>query len=250
MRVLLEAGADPNAASRGRTPLSAAVLHGETGMVATLLEHGALPDTIYRDAAPLHVAAGRGLLSECRLLVQHGADVSLLSTRYGTPLHVAVRLNHQFIARFLVEAGARYDLLNADGAMCPNPLPLILKGESVTFVAAKAGRAHLIELFLSNSITVRRGSGLELHNKFKYGECALCEPHEGLTPLHIAARNNADEVVGLLLKKFPRLATLRNTDGKSPLFFLKPSLRKSARRQVFFLHAPSPAVISVRFYPS
>lgn len=116
VRVLLEAGADPNAIARGRTPLSVAVLHGEIAIVEALLEHGAHPDTQCRDAAPLHVAAGRGLLSECRLLVQHGANVSVLSPRYGTPLHVAVRLNHQFIARFLVEAGARYDLLNADGS--------------------------------------------------------------------------------------------------------------------------------------
>ena len=59
VRLLLEAGADPNAiTSGGGTPLSTAMWHNAMDKIKLLLDHGADPD--------LHVAVGLGMVDRVR----------------------------------------------------------------------------------------------------------------------------------------------------------------------------------------
>lgn len=91
--LLLEAGADPNAAEAGFAALHAAVMHRDEQMVSTLLDHGANPNAVLRTwtptrrasrdfhfrpslvgATPLWLAARFTAPAIMRLLAEHGAD--------------------------------------------------------------------------------------------------------------------------------------------------------------------------------
>jgi len=63
----------------------------------------------------LHIAAGRGNLQTVRLLVEAGIDVNCLGDLGNTPLHYARKGNHQQIVEFLINQGARPELINELG---------------------------------------------------------------------------------------------------------------------------------------
>ena len=97
MALLLEAGADPDAAEAGFAAIHAAVMRRDAKMVATLLDHGADPDAVLRTwtptrrasrdfnfrpaligATPFWLAARFAAPDVMRLLAEHGADPSFV----------------------------------------------------------------------------------------------------------------------------------------------------------------------------
>lgn len=110
-RLLLQAGADPNAAVRYRrlTPLIVAASHAMTDAVQLLLEAGADPNIadISRSTPLLCAAHGRNGVhtGAVPLLLQAGADVNAANVNGQTPLMAAARNGHIEAVRLLLEAG-------------------------------------------------------------------------------------------------------------------------------------------------
>lgn len=109
-RLLLEAGADPNAASRnGATVLARVAITGNVPTAEALLDAGASPDGIGSappNAAPLWAAVALKRRELVRLLLDRGAAVNTGDSVFGTPFGVAVTGGDAAIARMLLEAGA------------------------------------------------------------------------------------------------------------------------------------------------
>ncbi|EME97307.1 hypothetical protein H340_27175 [Streptomyces mobaraensis NBRC 13819 = DSM 40847] len=114
VRALLRAGADARAADAdGMTALYAAAVNGHTELVRLLLEAGAGPDAESAGAGsegtPLCAAASWGHVGTVRLLLAHGADPGLREER-GTglaPLDWALHGGHEETVQVLIASGAR-----------------------------------------------------------------------------------------------------------------------------------------------
>ena len=131
IRLLLQAGADPNAAVRYRN-------HAMTGAVQLLLQAGADPNTadVRRSTAPLCAAHGNSKhTGAVRLLLQAGADVNAANVNGQTPLMAAARNGHIEALRLLLEAGADVGAANA-------------KGQTALMSAAQNGHLEAVRLLL------------------------------------------------------------------------------------------------------
>jgi ankyrin repeat protein len=158
VKVLLEHGADPNAAlrapllmrqhnggdpslGRGATPLMRAAKAVDLELMRTLLDHGAAPSRAVANAPTELLAAVSGrsagpltadtpMFEAVQLLLDHGADVNAAGPNGETLLHRAVTRGEAFV-RMLVQRGAKLDLEDAAGR---TPLDVALG------VPARAGR--------------------------------------------------------------------------------------------------------------
>ncbi|HVY90756.1 MAG TPA: ankyrin repeat domain-containing protein [Hyphomonadaceae bacterium] len=111
MLALIQAGADPNKASRGDgNPLINAAAHGHIDAAKLLLEHGADVNGYVRgDETPLINAARKGDLAMVKLLVERGANVNLAyraDGRLRSPLNTALRYGANDVAAYLRSKGA------------------------------------------------------------------------------------------------------------------------------------------------
>ncbi|KAJ7326484.1 putative multiple ankyrin repeats single kh domain protein [Mycena albidolilacea] len=116
VRLLVEHGADVNAATEEYNALGAAAAlhHGCVDTVRVLLEKGAevnATSKIYGSA--LQVASHRGDIETVRLLVEHGAEVNTTGGKYGSPLQAASRGGNVEMVQLLLEHGA--DVNATDG---------------------------------------------------------------------------------------------------------------------------------------
>ncbi|MDT8399686.1 MAG: ankyrin repeat domain-containing protein [Pseudomonadales bacterium] len=108
-RLLLEAGADPNLATRlGVTPLSLAVANGSPAMVALLLEAGADANARETTGETLLMSASAvGVTQSLRLLLAHGAKVDARDPVFAqTALMFAARAGHAQSVDLLLDQGA------------------------------------------------------------------------------------------------------------------------------------------------
>jgi len=200
--LLLQSGADPNIVCKGVTPLYLSCLYGESETVDALLSFGANPNILCtsRKIAPLHLAALKGMLNVATNLMNHNAEVNPISPKYGTPLHVAVGKNHQIIFQYLLEKGATVNLTNEDG-------------ESPLHVVSRRGHTEIAKVLLSlQNINV-----------------TLKENTEGNTALHLACLSGHETIALLIIKQFPDVVYIRNSDRQTPLFYASDSVRKAIK---------------------
>jgi ankyrin repeat protein len=198
--LLLEKGADPNAADAGYTALHAAVLRGDVALVNALLARGANPNTplakgtpsryYSKDWAlnstslagttPLWQAARYGDVTIMRALAAAGADPKYRSADGSTILIAAVAANSGF------GTGDRRERYVGPGDITPTPQ----ENERVTYEAAVAA----LDLGADINATTQGGD----------------------TALHVAAQQALDSVARLLVEKGANLEA-KNKRGLTPL---------------------------------
>lgn len=116
MELFVERGADINKANRfGEQALMHAAWKGRLAAVRWLVEHGAHLNRVGKEWAALHYAAFAGHGEVVGYLLESGADINALSTNGSTPLMMAAREGKDLIAKSLLAAGARTDIVNEQG---------------------------------------------------------------------------------------------------------------------------------------
>jgi tetratricopeptide (TPR) repeat protein len=116
MELFLSRGADINKVnSFGEQALLHATWKGRLEAVRWLVERGARLNREGKEWAALHYAAFAGHGEVADYLLERGADVNALSTNGSTPLMMAAREGKEGIARVLLKAGARRDIVNERG---------------------------------------------------------------------------------------------------------------------------------------
>jgi ankyrin repeat protein len=127
--------ADPDlanaVASDGFSPLGLAAFFGRKDVATLLLEHGADPNAASRNAVqvrPIHSAAANGDhaagLAISQSLLDKGADPNAAQSGGWTPLHEAAAHGKKDLARLLLDRGADTEARNAEGQ---TPLDLARK---------------------------------------------------------------------------------------------------------------------------
>jgi ankyrin repeat protein len=185
MRLLLDAGADPDAANDfAATPLMWCA--GDAAKVRLLLSKGAKADARSKlGRTPLLIAAAYdGATDAARLLIEKDADVNARDEGGTSVLEQAATTNHIELVRLLLAKGAAVNTADGGGIT-----PLI--------AAAWNGDRNgaLVKLLLAHgaAVNVRSGDTLEV---VKNGPIGLGR----LTPLHAACGIPSYEAVEALVK--------------------------------------------------
>lgn len=104
VKLLINSGADPDRASKDRTPLINAVLKNEVMILHYLINHGANLDTSARKGnTALMYAAKNGRLDCVRMLIEHGANAMKKNDKGSTALDFANMADHPEVAEYLVK---------------------------------------------------------------------------------------------------------------------------------------------------
>lgn len=203
VQVLLQAGADVNAAERlGRTALHLAARRGHAAVVACLVAAGAAvgmqasvpparPGTPEHGFTPLHLAAISGCTSTVRALLEAGADALQVDgdVLELTPLHVAAEHGQAAaLSALLKEGDAPADVFDVSGCT-----PLYFAASSRAPGAAACVR-----------VLAAAGADLEMEG-------------EGWRPLGWAAKEGNAEVVAELLAAGAHIHGLGPMSDDTPL---------------------------------
>ncbi len=183
MRLLLKAGADPNATNDfGATPLMWCA--GDAVKVRMLLDKGARVDVRSKAGrTPLIVAAAYdGVMESATLMIKKGADVNAMDEGGMTALEQAAGANHTELARLLLDKGAKVNAVDGGGF-------------TALHSAAGNGNAAMVKLLLERGAAVNATSG-EHAEPVKNGFVAVGR----VTPLQWAAQIASYESVELLVK--------------------------------------------------
>jgi ankyrin repeat protein len=145
IRLLLDAGADPNAAFNGETPLMTAARSGSVDAVALLVERGAVVNAqeSWRGQTALMWAAAEGHTDVVKALVARGAEVPARSTAGFTAFLFAVREGRIGAALALLDAGANLeDSIRGQGRATTAGSGPATPEEGVSAFLLAAGNAH------------------------------------------------------------------------------------------------------------
>ena len=220
-RFALEAGADPNDIGAGYTPLHAAILRGDLGLVDDLLARGADPNTRIRKGTPLRRSGQDWFIAP-----QHIS---------ATPYWLAAYYQEPEIMRALADGGADPRLTTLElwrrvferaGGVGP---PHIGGGFQTPLHAAVRGRHNRGRQFISalrNPDAEEREALEAARVALEIGADINQTDHGGTAPLHVAAQRNYATVVQLLADHGADL-NLKNGNGTTPL---KLAERAEARR--------------------
>ncbi|KAI9745022.1 MAG: hypothetical protein M1818_001300 [Claussenomyces sp. TS43310] len=159
-----------------RTPLQAAVEHGNTLLVRQLLLAGANVSLRGLDSTVLQLASARGDIKLVQLLLKHFADINAPPRKIFkgmTAIQAAAATGKIELAKILINAGAD---INA-AAACNY-------GRTALQAAVERGHFEMTQMLLSVGADIKDGAS----------------PHSGRTCLQAAAVNGDDRMIELLLQ--------------------------------------------------
>uniref|UniRef100_A0A3Q1EC32 Ankyrin repeat and SOCS box protein 2-like n=1 Tax=Acanthochromis polyacanthus TaxID=80966 RepID=A0A3Q1EC32_9TELE len=202
---LLNHGANPNTANKYReTPLFTACEHPNEAIVELLLKSGAKVNcTSTQGGTALHEACRHGEVKICRMLLDAKADLKTKNIFSIQPFFTAAQHGHPDVLRLLARRGADINVQAGDGA---SPL----------FEACKNGHVSAVEALLCLKVDTNRATKAGLLSEsltgFTAGNLQFHHHHllvftsrraikrSGISPLHIAAEKNRDEIMELLIE--------------------------------------------------
>jgi ankyrin repeat protein len=205
--LLLEHGADPNAAGAGYAALHAAILRGDTTLVKALLDHKADPN------APVVQATYARRTS---------ADYQIPKPMVGaTPLWLAAHFQELEMLRALVAHGADGRFVMPDGNT------VLMAAVEGTVIRARTPGLQVDEGVdagqrLLDSVTIAITGGADVN----------AADEAGNTALHLAAGRGADNIIPLLVEKGAAIDA-KNKKGQTPLAMTEgagPSAQNPNRR--------------------
>jgi len=198
--------------------LIAVIVAGNVETTTLLLRLG-VPVNIGEKQMPIHVASRLGRGEFVILLRQFGANLTSLSDKGNTALHLASEAGHLSLVKYLVE-------VDRDGLYTPN-----YQNETPLHLAARNGKDKLVTYFAENGFNINAPSANGdtcLHVACENGyytivECLLKHGAEvnamnsaEQTPLHIASGRGKTKVVKLLFQHNANFS-LRDKDGNTAL---------------------------------
>ena len=194
-RILVAAGASPNAANRyGLTPLSIAASNANGAMVGLLLEAGGDAKATIRQGETVLMAAARaGNPDAVRLLLERGADANAREQTLGeTPLMWAAAENHPEAIRHLVAHGAEVNARSSDVKWAQDRFGL----EGVLTILPHGRWTALMYAARQGSL----GAAKELVDA--HATLNLVDP-DGTTALVVAIINGHYDVAAMLTERAP-----------------------------------------------
>lgn len=210
MRVLIEAGADVNAAEpQGAVPLHWAAC--DPARVKLLVESGARADAkSAQGRTPLMIASScEGAADSVRILLSKGADVNARQENGATPLLAATDSAGPRIARMLLAAGAKADAVNQ-------------QGDTTLMNAVGFGDVELAKMLIAGGAKVNAKNIST--GTVRHGDIAM----KDLTALMFAAPFGSPEMVKALLDAGADVK-MRDSRGMTPLMFAVASDNQDIR---------------------
>ena len=187
--LLLEHGADPNAAGTGYTALHAAVLRSDLDLVKALLARGANPNARLTKGTPIRRGGGNG-----------GNGIAFNKSWIGTtPFLLATKFLELDLMRALVAGGADVVVPMEDGTTSVMAV-LYSQGERI-----RAG-TDTSEPVILEAARLATELGDDVHAANRAGDTAL----------HVAAKKKSTSLVQFLVDSGARL-DVTNNSGQTPL---------------------------------
>lgn len=192
-KLLLQFGAESSVTNiNRRTPLHTAVQYGQLGMARLLLDHDHINASDRLGFTALHLAVKQGSIELVTLLLEAGADANIANNKGFYPLHTFASFMTPKIA--IGELLLQYDAeVNADTGIFNFQYTAL-------HLAAYVGSVEVIELLIECGADI---SALSTR---------------GAAPIHLAASRGSIQVVSLLAGLPGVPLTLRDNNGRTPLF--------------------------------
>lgn len=136
VRLLLDAGADPDLKAGGYTPLGRAAILGYGRIAGMLLKYGADPDLRSSDGnTPLTAAASMNRLQVIRVLLPARPDYTLRNRHGRTALSLAAMEGYEEAVRIMLESGMDARVLDSNG----NTALVMANGKNIDALLVKYG---------------------------------------------------------------------------------------------------------------
>jgi ankyrin repeat protein len=228
-RYLLTAGANVNdAGADGSSALAVAAFSGQSAVAQLLIEHGADLNAAGGGYAPLHATVLRGDVTLAKSLIAHGADLNVRQTKAtqarrthddwafdklmigATPFMLAAKDGEAEFMRLFAAAGADTSMGRLDDGA--SPLVVAALGEqharnAVTVMIVPGQRMNReAERRALDAMKVVVELGADIDGADKWGNTAM----------HVAARKRFESVIRFLAEKGARIDA-RNQSGETPL---------------------------------
>jgi ankyrin repeat protein len=201
--LLLDKGADPNAAEAGYTALHAAVLRGDLELARALLAHGANPNAEMTKGTPVRYISQ-----------DYALNVAFLG---ATPYWLAAKFAETDMMRALVASGADPRHIIKDGT---TPLIAALTGTGGNVVGTTSDRRERVltptELTARDEAAEERRTQEAFQLAIELGSDLNAANKAGDTALHLAAVRGYTDAVQMLLDR-GAMVNVANRLGDTPL---------------------------------
>ena len=239
VQFLVEHGAEVNVRDTNeQTALHMAAGDGHRRVVAYLISRGAEIDVKATcNLTPLHLASLNGKKEVVKLLVEHGAEVKA-RTMGATAQEIAKQRGHRAIVAYFENGDYRkkLDFIRAlDEGDYQQAIRLIERGEIKVSTPIYEGSTllHVVAERGNQELLAREGIRTFLYNSNidDWKEATHTQTPDGLTPLHVAAKNGYKDIAELLLYGKPALDVLNDEST-----LLKDRKERMGQRAVQYMH--------------